>query len=175
MIILQTVSGDLGITFEGAGLLGESKFAPTATTYRDNSYIHKLNRALQAEMRAVSAYRSLQSSEALQLNLNPTTDLDQHLLDHQEATKELVRLIILSRGIPEDRTVVSLGFTKTFLQFCSRVPTRLFARVTVSTLAQLERNLLSHYERLLAEAPARDQESLRQLCQAANGHVESLK
>lgn len=175
MIILQAAGGDISLTFDGAQLLGDSPFLTHATTYRDNSYIHRLNRTLQSEMRAISTYRSLQLSLGSPLALEMTADFDCYLSEHQDAGKELVRLIVLNRGIPEDRSILSLHLTGTFLQICSRVPSRLFVRVTLSTLAQVERHLLVQYDRLMQEAPGRDIEALSLLRSGLRKRIDGLK
>jgi hypothetical protein len=45
------------------------------------------------------------------------------------------------------------------------------ARLTISTLAQLERHQAGHYERLLLEAPGRDRAALQEL---QNGTMKRL-
>src|SRR5262249_32611129 len=148
MIIFQTASGgDVG----SLGLRRALSHAQVpATTFRHNAYIHRLNRTLQAEMRAVSAYRSASSKSA------SARLLDDAETGHQESGKTLVRLIIANRGIPEDRSALSLGLTRTFIQLCTLVPTELSRRVTLGTLKQLEKNLIASYRKLLEAAPGRD-------------------
>lgn len=149
MIIFQTAgSGDAGSFRLNARLLGDRM--PSATTFRSNDYIHRLNRTLQAEMRAISAYRGLNGREPDAL------ELEAKAACHQLAGKELVRLIIANRGIPEDRSTLSLGLTKTFIQICNRVPSRLAERVTFTTLYKLECRLVGSYKKLVTVAPARD-------------------
>jgi hypothetical protein len=152
MIIFQTASSDLtGLSLD-ASLL-KSDFVP-ATTFRNNAYIHRLNRTLQAEMRALSAYRSLTDRDA-SVGV-PAERLIAHVEGHQAAGKELVRLIIANRGVPEDRSALSFGLTRTLIHICSRVPVRLFERATLGTLATLEKQLVVSYRKLINEAPLRD-------------------
>ena len=158
MIIFQmATSGEVGGFTVGAALLPD--FQPTATTFRSNDYIHRLNRTLQAEMRAISAYRAYASSLPTQTEVpaaGMTLLIDANGAEHQAAGRDLVRLIIANRGIPEDRSALSLGLTKTFISLCARVPTRFFERASVGTLSSLERHLKEQYARLLKNAPARD-------------------
>jgi hypothetical protein len=158
MIIFQTAgSGDAsGFRFD-AHLLGD--LGSVATTYRESDYIHRLNRTLQAEMRAVSAYRSV----GLRLPEKLTDAFD----GHQRAGRELVRLVIANRGVPEDRSALSFGLTRTVVQILSRVPSRLAERVTSQTLLRLETHLEESYQRLLEIAPARDRLVLNGLLQQA--------
>jgi hypothetical protein len=155
MIIFQTAgSGDLG----SLGLRRALAGAPVpATTFRNNAYIHRLNRTLQAEMRAVSAYRSSgdETGSAAFLDLAET--------GHQDSGKALVRLIIANRGIPEDRSALSLGLTRTFIQLCALMPPALTRRMTHGTLKQLEKSLIASYKKLLAAAPNRDVHVLEEL------------
>lgn len=153
MIIFQTAGsgGWAGSSLSALGreLLGEG---PAATTFRSNGYIHRLNRTLQAEMRAVSAYSA--GRDALHAKNGE---------EHGHAGKTLVRLIIANRGIPEDRTVLSLGLTRTWIGLCTRIPTKLFEKATAGTLLTLEAQLARRYRELLREAPARDVPELRDL------------
>jgi hypothetical protein len=166
MIIFQTAgSGDTSSFGLGRAPLG----AP-ATTFRSNAYIHRLNRALQAEMRAVSAYRSLDARGA------PVSGdfLDEAETGHQENGKALVRLIIANRGIPEDRSVLSLGLTRTFIQLCALVPSELSRRATQGTLRQLEKGLAGGYRKLLQAAPPRDAHVLEELLGSAERRAAEL-
>lgn len=160
MIIFQTAGGSSGGITLGGAILGDRDRA-SATTFRNNDYIHRLNRTLQAEMRAISAYQSLPHGSG---GASVIGDMgDKAFTAHQMAGKQLVCLIIASRGVPEDRSALSLGFTKTFIQICSAIPSRLFERATASTLLTLERQLVQSYLRLLKEAPARDAGILKDL------------
>jgi hypothetical protein len=156
MIIFQTAGCGCanGIKL-GHGLLDAAEVS--ATTFRTNDYIHRLNRALQAEMRALSAYSSLVAGGADQASLDAGVTI------HHGAGRELVRLIIANRGVPEERAALSFGLTRRLITFCNLVPTRLSEQVSFSTLRQLERLLLSHYQKLLTLAPPRDQEPIKQL------------
>lgn len=154
MIIFQTAGSSLtsGFRFD-AHLLGD--LSSQATTFRDNDYIHRLNRTLQAEMRAVAAYRSIARHlpEKLAIGLEL----------HERSARSLVNLIIANRGIPEDRSALSFGLTRRFIQICARVPGRLTDLATVSTLHKLETHLIECYNKLLTLAPSRDLQALTQL------------
>ena len=168
MIIFQTAgSGNqvgAGLRL-GAHLLGD--LSAQATTYQDNSYVHRLNRTLQAEIRAVSAYRSLGAKR--------TGRLDESLAGHQAAGRELQRLIVANRGIPEDRPAVSLGLSKTVVRIFARVPTRFGERVTHRTLLRLETQLTARYRALLKLAPSRDFQALTEILKRTERNVADLK
>lgn len=154
-----------GFTVAGALL---PDYMPSATTFRSDAYIHRLNRTLQAEMRAISACRAYVSGLAAikgEEALAPLVEANGG--EHQLAGRELVRLIIANRGIPDDRSALSLGLTKTFISFCARVPSRIFERASLGTLASLEGHLKQQYERLLKVAPARDAHVLGDLARQA--------
>jgi hypothetical protein len=161
MIIFQTAGGDAGALGLKGGLLDAR---PPATTFRNNAYIHRLNRTLQAEMRAVSAYRTLKDRPAF----------DELAAGHQLAGKELVRLIIANRGIPEDRSALSLGLTRRFIHLCAALPSRLSGRVATSTLRQLERQLVVSYRKLMGLAPGCDLPILADLLKAAERQARKL-
>jgi hypothetical protein len=167
MIILQTASGGDAGSINLDALLSDRRHAPS-TTFRNNDYIHRLNRALQAEMRALAACRSL-------LGRHPSVEaLHCAVTDHHFAGKELVRLVIANRGVPEDRAALSLGLTGTFIRVCSAIPVRIFERASFSTLVTLEKSLATVYAKLLVEAPLRDQEALDVLLKLAEKHQEAL-
>lgn len=171
MIIFQTAGGNSGSMTLGGGILAD-RDRVSATTFRNNTYIHRLNRTLQAEMRAISAYQSLDHGESGASVIGGMGD--KAFTAHQAAGKQLVCLIIANRGVPEDRSALSLGLTRTFIQICSRVPTRLFERATASTLMTLERQLVHAYERLIKEAPTRDTCVLVDLLSLTERRVEEL-
>lgn len=165
MIIFQTAGcGCAGGLELKPGLLADTD--AHSTTFRTNDYIHRLNRTLQAEMRALSAYTSLTEQRS--------PPMDSGVEAHHLAGRELVRLIIANRGVPEDRAALSLGITKRLIQFCTLVPTRLTERVTVTTLRQLERVLIAHYQKLLTIAPGRDRDDLEQLLARALEQLSAL-
>ncbi len=176
MIIFQTASGSGGSLTLGGGLLADrDRISPT--TFRNNTYIHRLNRTLQAEMRAISAYQTL-GNQAYQAGSGASsigTFGDKACVAHQAAGKQLVCLIIANRGVPEDRAALSLGLTRTFIQFCTAMPTKLFERATASTLITLERQLTHAYDRLIKEAPFRDVEALEVLRTETQRRVEELR
>ena len=153
MIMFQTAGTGYAPAF---GLTTRLGALTPATTYRSDAYIHRLNRALQAEMRAVAAYRSLRQGR-------PRPAFDHHGESHRLAAKELVRLVVANRGLPEDRSVLSLGLTRTFIQVCEALPSRLTERAATGTLRQLEQQLVTSYRRLLDVAPARDVPTLTRL------------
>jgi hypothetical protein len=156
MIIFQTAGCGCANGLKiNAGILDRGS-AP-ATTFRSNDYIHRLNRTLQAEMRALSAYTSLLSNPQDHADLVLTAE------NHQLASRELIRLIIANRGIPEDRAGISLGLTRSLIRLCTLVPTRLTDKVSLSTLRRIEQGLVVRYEKLLKMAPTRDQEALLHL------------
>jgi hypothetical protein len=167
MIIFQTAGGGTGWVSLDSGLLA-GRSTPECTTFQTNDYIHKLNRTLQAEMRAVSAYGSLAEVPSLGLELSDVT------AGHQHAGKELVRLIIANRGIPEDKAGVSLGLTKTFVQLCAAMPKGISGRATRKTLLRLEHGLGSSYRKLLKLAPARDVAALTELLAQTEKHKETV-
>ncbi|MEN9834205.1 MAG: hypothetical protein RL011_398, partial [Pseudomonadota bacterium] len=129
----------------------------SATTFRTNEYIHRLNRALQAEMRAYSTYAGLISHS------HEDQEWDLHADNHQHAARDLVRLIIGNRGIPEDRAALSLGLTEKLVRLCTMVPTKLTDKVSASTLRRLELSLVVRYRKLIKMAPARDRPDLQRL------------
>lgn len=159
MIIFQTVGCGCANGLKiSAGVLdgGDS----SATTFRTNDYIHRLNRALQAEMRAYSTYASLIDHPHDHSNWDESAD------HHQHAARDLVRLIIGNRGIPEDRAALSLGLTEKLVRLCSMVPTKLTDKVSASTLRRLELGLVVRYRKLIKMAPARDRPDLQRLLKA---------
>ena len=167
MIILQTASGGDAGRMNLEALLHNRRHAP-ATTFRNDGYIHQLNRALQREMRTLAAcHRQLTAYPGLET-------LQQAITDHHMARQELIRLVIVNHGVPEDKTALSLGLTGTFIRVCSAIPVRWFERVSFSTLVALEKNLAAAYRRLLKQAPLRDQETLETLRQLATKHQTEL-
>jgi hypothetical protein len=163
MLILQTVGGDGGGVGTGSWV---TDIDATGTTFRQNSYIHRLNRTLQAELRLVQTYGGVLGRFASEHPFHG------FCADHQRAGKDLVRLIISNHGIPEETPALSLGFTKTFVQFCSSIPSRFFEKARQTTLAQLERHQLHSYQRLLEEAPGRDVEALTALLRLTEEHLQ---
>lgn len=150
MIIFQTAGGGDAGSFPLGGLFSDSDVP--ATTFRNNSYIHRLNRTLQAEMRAISAYKAAHR----QLADESCDLLDKIIASHQSAGRELVNLIIFNRGIPEDRSTISIGLTRTIIGAWRAIPDPVATKATLSTLRSLERHLVSLYKRLKTEAPRRD-------------------
>lgn len=163
MIIFSTAGGGAGGVIAGHGLLSDAY--PSATTFRHNGYIHRLNRTLQAEMRAIAAYRAYDSNDR---------ELVADGAEHQAAARELVRLIIANRGVPEDRSALDLGLTPALIRIFGRVPTRFFARATVGTLETIERRLVGQYRRLLSEAPQSDAAAIAELLRQTERHAEHL-
>lgn len=167
MIIFSSAGGGVGGLTVGRGLLGASSQA-SVTTFRNNSYIHRLNRTLQAEMRTIAAYRAC--LKALQTVDGAAATLAANSAEHQVAGRELVRLIIANRGIPEDRSALSFGLTPALI----RIFSGLFARATRGTLEALERRLAIHYQALLKEAPAYDAVVLTELLKQTQQHIVAL-
>lgn len=163
MIILQTIGGGGGFS---AGEWVGGNLEAQCTTFRDNSYIHLLNRALQAELRLVSTYAGILT------RLESTHPFHHYCSDHQRAAKDLVRLVISNHGIPEENSALNLGLTKTFVQLCSAIPGRLLLEARRKTLVQLERHQVHSYQRLLIEAPGRDVEDLNALLSLSESHLE---
>ena len=156
MIIFQTAgSGCANGLKINAGILDRG--SASATTFRSNDYIHRLNRTLQAEMRAMSAYSSLLTNPQDRANFALAAE------NHQLASRELIRLIIANRGIPEDHVGIRVGLTRSLIRLCTLVPTRLTEKVSLSTLSRIELGLVARYQKLLKMAPARDQEALLHL------------
>lgn len=150
MIIFQTAgSGEFGGMVLKGGLLLSSQ--PPSTTFRTNAYIHRLNRTLRAELRAVSAYAALARQKTMH-----STKKSALLTDHQLASRELVRLVIANRGIPDDQPALQMGLTSTVIRFCRLAPPRLAQRAANGTMTQMERHLLINYRRLLRMAPPAD-------------------
>lgn len=164
MIILQTMGGAGG----GSGEWVAGGLDAQCTTFRNNSYIHRLNRALQAELRLVSTYGGVLSK------LDASHVFHRYCDEHQRAAKDLVRLIISNHGIPEENSPLDLGLTRTFVQFCSAVPGRFLQRARETTLYQLERHQLHAFQRLLEEAPGRDVEALTALRKLTENRLETL-
>lgn len=161
MIIFQTAGGGDAGSFGFGALFSESE-AP-ATTFRNNSYIHRLNRTLQAEMRAVSAYNAARR----QLEHDACDLLDCTIPSHQSSGKELINLIISNRGVPEDKTALSIGLTRTLISACRAIPDAVAVKATLGTLYGIERHLVSSYKRLQKEAPRRDLPVIEQLLSEA--------
>ena len=167
MIIFQTAGYGYAGTFSfKPGLLVDLQ-AP-ATTFRSSDYIHRLNRVLQAEVRALSGY----------LALSGYRDGDQVVADgttgHQFASRELVRLIVANRGVPEDRSALSLGLTRRLVVLVARMPAGIAARATTATLRQLERQVVPGYQHLLTVAPPRDQATLTELLEQTQRQEQAL-
>lgn len=169
MIIFSTAGGGAGGFTVGRGLLGDA-YQPTVTTFRNNSYIHRLNRTLQAEMRAIAAYRAYLKAPGAHGEGDAEQALEANGAEHQAAGRELVRLIIANRGIPEDRSALGLGLTPAFIRIFSRI----LARATLGTLEVLERRLVAQYRRLLKEAPQYDVAVLTELLKQTERHLGTL-
>ena len=165
MIILQTAGSG-----ESSGILGSGLLNPLdqTTTFRNNSYIHRLNRTLQAELRAVSAYDS-----ASEMHGDSDT-FSEAYTSHQYCGKQLIRIIIANRGIPEEKSSLSFGLTSRWVRLCSSIDFPLLAQTAKLTLTQIERNLQSNYDRLLLEAPVTDIALLEQLKRASQKQLDRL-
>jgi hypothetical protein len=161
MIIFQTAGGG------DAGSIGfGDMFSDTnakATTFRTNAYIHRLNRTLQAEMRAISGYKAA----LRQLEIDACKLADDAVPMHQSCAKDLINLIILNRGIPEDKTALSIGLTRTFITACRAIPDPVAFKATIGTLRGIERHLVSSYKKLIEEAPRRDLPFIEELLRRA--------
>lgn len=154
MIILQTAGSGNSGSILGAGLLAPRE---QVTTFRNNSYIHRLNRTLQSELRAVSAYNHV-------FFVNREPDLFQEASQvHQNCGKQLIRIIIANRGIPEEKSALSIGLTKHWFRMCASADQPFLERTALMTLNQIEKNLQINYDRLLREAPVSDIQLLEQL------------
>jgi hypothetical protein len=166
MIILQTAGGGgAGLLGPGAGVLEGG--LGRSTTFRDNDYIHRLNRALQAEMRAVSAWGRVASGKT-----RGAAELDgEHWRheasavaeEHQRAGRELVRLIVANRGIPEDKTALPIAVAPAVVGLLRAMPAAVAAPAERRTLALVEARLAQGYQRLLREAPTADRLALAAL------------
>jgi len=157
MIIFQTAGGGDTGSLGFGDIFSESK--SSSTTFRSNSYIHRLNRTLQAEMRAISAYKAALH----QLEIDACQLADSAIPFHQGCAKDLVNLIILNRGIPEDKTALSIGLTRTLITACRAIPDPVAFKATIGTLRSIERHLVSSYKKLVAEAPRRDLAAIEEL------------
>ena len=156
MIIFQTVGGfsARGALVPGA-LLGTGE--PPATTFRSNAYIHRLNRTLQAEHRANGAYASLKLPRHRSGAVGREgPKLARMGSDHQQATRDLVRLIVANRGIPEDRSALAVPIARGIIGVCNLVPSRLAQQASLRTLRQIEQRLATSYRELIAMAPGAD-------------------
>ena len=112
MIIFHAAGNEIsGSTFSTA-FIGAGRTAPT--TFRNNSYIHKLNRTLQAELRTVSAY-----SGVIKNQNNKPADYSRTCQAHQKSGRQLVKLIIQNRGLPDDNPSISIGLTESWVKLCS--------------------------------------------------------
>jgi len=172
MIIFQTACGSATSNLRLGRSLLVSTGTPQSTTFRSNAYIHRLNRTLQAEMRALSACHSA----AGRIRAPRETDLLGFVSHHQAAGRELVRLIIAHRGLPEERAPLSLDMlTRTLLRLCSKAPSRLAGRVTLGTLSQVEAHLGRCYLRLLDLAPEQDAPLIASLHERAQRHLAQLE
>jgi hypothetical protein len=166
MIILQTAGSG-----ESGGILGSNLLANNldqTTTFRNNSYIHRLNRTLQAELRAVSAYDCASDLQ------EDSDTYAQAYTTHQNCGKQLVRIIIANRGIPEEKSSLSFGLTRRWVRLCASIDLPILAQTAKLTLTQIERNLQSNYDRLLMEAPVTDIALLEQLKRASQKQLERL-
>jgi hypothetical protein len=161
MIIFQTAGGGDAGSLGFGDIFSESK-APS-TTFRSNAYIHRLNRTLQAEMRAVSAYKAA----LRQLEIDACQLADLAIPFHQGCAKELINLIISNRGIPEDKTALSIGLTRTLITACRAIPDPVAFKATIGTLRGIERHLVSSYKKLIDEAPRRDLPIIEELFKKA--------
>lgn len=160
MIIFQTAGGGDASSI-GFGAIFSETGAP-ATTFRTNSYIHRLNRTLQAEKRAVSGYNAARRQLGLLGELADTA-----ISMHQASAKELIHLIIANRGIPEDKTIISIGLTRTFITACRVIPDPVALKATLGTLQGIERHLVFSYKKLKNQAPRRDLAILDELLKNA--------
>lgn len=160
MIIFQTAGGGDAGSF-GFGAIFSETGAP-ATTFQTNPYIHRLNRTLQAEKRAVTAYN------AARRQLGSICDLaDIAIPMHQTSGKQLINLIIANRGIPEDKTAISIGLTRTIITACRVIPDPVALKATLGTLQGVERHLVFSYKKLKNIAPRRDINILDELLRNA--------
>jgi hypothetical protein len=168
-IIFQTAGGGTtgSVGLSSSGFLGH----PPSTTFRSNAYIHRLNRTLQAETRALNAYAALtrKAEPRLEGRLRVATDA------HQDGGRELVRLIIAHRGIPEDKAAISLGLTGSALRLMRAFPEQVARRATTQTLIGLERLIIGNYRKAIKLAPACDKEILEDLLTRCEDLVASLQ
>jgi len=132
-----------------------------ATTFRNNSYIHCLNRTLQSELRLKATYAGLTPHDHPS---NYTSLQDKHHANSQK----LIRLIILNRGIPEESAPFSVGLSRKLGQFCKNIPQALGQSATKLTVQQLLTNLKHNYDRLILEAPYKDLETIKALRDISN-------
>ncbi len=167
MIILHTATNpNINVNIK---LTGRLLSGVPPTTFRNNSYIQRLNRTLQAELRTITAYSGV-------IRTTPAkTIYDKSCESHQRNGRQLVKLIVQNRGIPDDHSPLSSGLTEKWVKICSYLSPSLRQKTTNLTLEQLEQHLLVNYNSLIAEAPLRDAELLMELNRIAQSNLNRLK
>lgn len=162
MIIFQTASGSNGGGIIHAGLFDKV----TCTTFKSSEYIHNLNRTLQSEMRAIATYQN--SSASGEPNCSDKA------AEHQHCARELVRIIIANRGIPEDATVLKNALLPPLVKAYKAFPDQLQKQMLLRTLLQIEKRLHSKYESLIDQAPSRDRLDIRALANKSELRIEEI-
>ena len=169
MIILQTAGGDDASGVAGfAGSLFGTDAGFQATTFRSNDYIHRLNRTLQTELRAVCAYQAVRPGVK-------AIDCDHAVEEHQYSARQIVRLVVANRGIPEDHAPLTTSLTTTVFRLCGALPTSMGQVATISALVTLEKSLFDSYSKLLDQAPPADAELLDLLAKRTGRRIEGLR
>ncbi len=151
MVILQVASSSHTV----GGYRRKTIFWPApATTFRDSPYIHALNRALKDEIEACAIYAQLMRLDPVAIHAR--VDVATGFENHQGAGKELIKLIIAHRGLPDDQGSFSLGLARRILRICDVAPVGVSRRLSATTIKQMELRLINRYEELLALAPQSD-------------------
>ncbi len=148
MVIFQIASSSHVGSFRRKGVLWLGH-VPSSTTFRDSPYINELNRVLKHEIEACAIYSKLVLSVGLDC--------------HQIAARELVRLIVAHRGVPDDHGGFTLSLARRFLGICDVAPSGVAKLITSTTLRQFELKLVERYDHLISIAPISDQVILNDL------------
>jgi len=168
MIMLQAGSNSEGPPMWPTRSLLSRTRPSLVGTFRNTPWIRRLNELLQRELHAISVYQG-----AAAVLHEWGVDHDAVIKRHQDAARELVRLVVHHRGIPADDRGAHVSLTAAMLQICSVMGA--MRRVALSRLAGLEVGLAKAYEDALRDAPRGDDEVLKHLMHLASGNPEILR
>ncbi len=141
---------------------------PRMALYSDNEYTRFLNQILALELGATHLFQLC--------NQRHVASWDTCLYeDHLSSAKEINRLIILNRGIPnQDGMALSAEVSMMLTRLSSHLSDRL-ARQTARKLAvTLERILRRRYHKAIQLAPFRDRETLNHLLGKTRSNLRRL-
>jgi hypothetical protein len=167
MIMLQAGSNSEGpMMWPTRSLLSRTR-PSLVGTFRNTPWIRCLNDLLLRELQTISVYQGA-ATVLHEWGLDHETVIKRH----QEAARELVRLVVHHRGIPADDRGAHVSLTAAMLQICSVMGT--MRRVALSRLTGLETGLAKAYEAALKDAPRGDDEVLKHLMHLASGNPDVL-